>query len=507
MCLRRLLLAFVLAAVSATAVAQPKVDLEAKKGEGHVLFKVVSARPVSGLNHKWKTLVLESKARGWRVELNDLADPAAAGSLFFGRIDEGDYEFVELQSIGPGPGLLLAILAADSQDMRARIGAFPVRSGTLANLGTLVVAPSAEKDKAPEIEYLDGPAGHKSAADDFERRTGRVLDLPAQGPERSAEAEQQSLTRARSLIALITQGDDAQGGGLLGGAALGQIAVRVSARRWQLETLDSLDDVKYARRLADGTLLAGLTQGRYAVRRFGQGWSYFRLPEADAAVAHIDTTPEGGALFVVSDLRKTTVLHRASLDQADAATRTLATLDFPYLAWGNTVLSLEDSVKLVKNHPGFSRVADVTTIDKQSLQVRTAKVDFWIRSWQRIASGEIVISRQNAMTYYTSATSDKGATWTHGEAAGPTYAHFVDRELGYGVNVSPNAFSVTVQLMKTRDGGKSWAAAGAPMTRAAGGRILYAGADGEVIITSGFEMYSTLDDGKTWARVVLRGPD
>ena len=45
------------------------------------------------------------------------------------------------------------------------------------------------------------------------------------------------------------------------------------------------------------------------------------------------------------------------------------------------------------------------------------------------------------------------------------------------------------------------------MTRAAGGRILYAGADGEVIITSGFEMYSTLDDGKTWARVVLRGPD
>ena len=265
--------------------------------------------------------------------------------------------------------------------------------------------------------------------------------------------------------------------------------------------------MKYVRRLADGTLLAGFPQGRYAVRRPGLAWAYFSLPEADAVVEHIDTTPDGGGLFVVSNLRRTTVLHRASLDQAGAEARPLLTLDFPYHLRGNPVLSLEDSLLLVENHPGFSRVADLTIIDKQSLQVRTAKVDFWIRSWQRIPSGEIMISRQNAMTFYTSATSDKGATWTHGEAAGPTYAHFVDRQLGYGLDVSPGALSVTVQLMKTLDGGKTWAPTGAPMTRKAGGRIVYAGADGEVIATSGFEMYSTRDDGNTWTRVVLRGPD
>lgn len=503
----RLLAAGLLAACTA-ATAQPKVDLETRQGEGHVLLKVVSARPVSGLNPKWKTLVLESKARGWRVELNDLSDPASSGSLFFGRIDEGDYEIVELQSLGPsGSGLLLAILFADAQDMRSRIGTVAVRSGALTNLGTLVVAPSAEKDQAPGIEYLDGPAGHKSAVDDFERRTGRRLDLPAQRPERSAEAEREILVRARALIALISWGDDAQGSGLLGGAALGQVAARVAGGRWQLETLDSLDDVKYARRLADGTLIAGFTQGRYAVRRPGKSWTYINLPEADAVVAHIDTTPDGGALFVASSASKTTVLHRASLDQPEAEARPLLTLDFPYYLRGNTVLSLEDSLMLVENHPGFSRVADVTIIDKQSLQVRGAKVDFWIRSWQRVPSGEIVISRQNGMSYYTSVTSDRGATWLHGEAAGPTLAHFVDRQQGYGLNISPGAFTVTVQLMKTLDGGKTWAETGVPMTRKAGGRIVYAGADGEVIVTSGFEMYSTLDDGKNWARVVLRGPE
>jgi len=487
---------------AAAAAAQPKVDLDPKEGQGHLLFKVVSARQVSFLNPKWTTLVLQSKAIGRFEEIYNLAEPATAGSLFFARIPEGEYEFVELKSIGPGPGLLLALLASDNQSMRSRIGAITVRRGKLTNLGTLVVA--APSGKPPEIEHLSGPAGRQSVAEEFERRTGRRLEMETQetGKDADAQAEKQALAHARSMISLIGWGDDA-GDGLLGGAALGQIAALGPDGAWRIETLDTLDDVRYARRLEDGTLIAGLPQGRYALRRPGQRWSYLGLPDRDPVIAYVDTTPDGGAVFVASTPAKTMVFKRASLDAPDAEVQTIATLDFPLHLRPNPVLSLDNGLLIVENHPGISRTAHLTMIDKQSLKVRTTQLPFWINSWQRMPSGEIVVSRQNGMSHYKSVSNDQGATWSGEPAEIPRDTRYIDAQRGYGLNMTPGLFDVTIQLLKTVDGGKTWTKAGPSLDSKGTTRLLRV-ADGAVFAAIGAEMYVSRDDGKTWTRSVLR---
>ncbi len=486
-----------LVAAGPGALAQRKPDLEPRKGEGLVLLKVVSLGPI-----KWAAATLESK-RGQPIDLYDHSDPFAAGAVYVDRLDEGEYDFVRLFKLGNMAGLLPALILASELEMRGRIPPFTVQGGSLTNLGTLVVLPPAEKGEPPQVVHLGGPAGRKSALDDLERRVGRRVELPVAGGEMTAEAEKESIARARGMVRILSLGDDAQGSGMIGGGALGMIAARKPGGRWQVETLDTLDDVRYARRLADGTLIAGLVQGRYAVRRPGAGWTLVALPQPDAVVTHVDPTPDGGALVVASTWKATAVLHRASLDAAEAPLREVAAFDFPYALRPNPALSLDDRLMLIENPPGFSRVREVTSIDKKSLQVSKAKFDFWIRSWQQLPTGEIVISRQNGMSYYTGVSSDKGATWQHNENEGPTQARFIDRQLGYGIKGTPGAFSVDVRLMKTTDGGRTWAMLGQATTRKVTGRIVFAG-EGELILASPYEMYTTRDEGATWSTVVLR---
>jgi len=482
------------------------LDMAPKPGEGHVVVKVVGARPLSALNAKWKSVLLESKRTGQKIELYDFSGPLSAGSLFFGRIDEGEYEIVQLQSLGPGPGLLLAALASDSQDLRARIGTFNVRAGSLANLGTIVIAPPSEAAKEGSVEYLGGAIGRKSVIDDLERRIKQrvtLTEISARATDPSRADEERALVHARSLMAVLSLGNDAQGSALFGGMALGQVVARDAAGAWQVHLLDSLDDVTYARRLTDGTLIAGLTEGRYAVRKPGQGWKVLSLPGVTGRIHYVDTTAGGGALVVVAHARTTTLKYRSSLDGDIADVRDLTTLDFP--ARIVPVFSLDDRLIVPYNVPGFSRVVELTIVDKNTLQVRNEKQDFWVSSWQRLPSGQVLISRRSGLSSHSiSVSQDKGATWTHGDTSGPTTVYFLDEQRGYGLDVSPGAFSVSGQLMKTTDGGKTWAAAGPALSRNVGGQILYAGTQGEVIVSMGFEAFSTRDDGATWTRILPR---
>jgi hypothetical protein len=482
------------------------VDMAPKPGEGHVVLKVVSARPVSVLNAKWKSVTLESKRTQRTFELYDFADPGAAGSMFFGRIEEGEYEIVKLESIGPGPGLILALLTSDFQDLRARIGSFTVRSGSLTNLGLIAIAPPPESGKHAKIEYLGGAIGRKSVTEDLERRTRQQVALPEiPGHQIAAADEEKALARARALVSVLSWGDDAQRSDLFGGAALGQIVTRSASGDWQTMPLDTLDDVRYARRLPDGTLVAGLSQGRYAVRKPGQAWKYLDLDGASGALIHIDTAAgASGALFVVAGARDTAVMYRSSLDADKAETRVLATFDFSYVMMWGPAVSLEDRLIVPKNVPGISRVVELNIVDKKTLQMRTEKHSFWVRDWQKLPSGPLVIARQNGMTSFVSVSPDNGATWAHSETPGPSSIYFLDARKGYGFDMSTGAISVTGRLMKTADGGKTWTTVGAPLTRPTGGRILHASPSGEVIVSSGYEIYSTRDDGATWSRLLPR---
>lgn len=482
------------------------LDMASVPGQGHVAIKVVPSRPVSVLNPRWRSIVLESKAGQVTVPLNDFAEWGANGSLFFGRLPEGDYDVVRLESIGPGPGLLLALLASDFQSIRDRVGTFSVRHGTLTNLGTIVVAPPEEAGKPARIEYLAGEVGRRDVAEHLQRRTGQTLILPqvtGRGASVSRADEEQALVRARALMSSLSPGNDPKGAALFGGASLGQIVSRDARGVWQTFPLDLLEEVTYARRLDDGTLLAGLTQGRYAVRRADR-WRMFALPEKDGFVDFIDVAPDGGGIFAVSTQRKALILHKKALDDERAEVRTLSSLDLALVRLGRLAHSFDDRVVFIQNHPGITRTADFIVVDKSTLQVRTEKRDFWVNGVQQLPDGSLVISRQNAMSHFVSVSEDRGATWQHGQTAGPLWTYFLDRSRGYGLDLTRGAFSVSVSLMKTADGGKTWTATGTPLSRDVADRILYAGPEGEVIVSAGFEVYSTTNDGATWTKLLPR---
>lgn len=484
----------------------PKVSLDMAPvpGEGHVAIKIVPSRPVSGINPRWRSVILKESKSGARVQLDDFAEWGAKGSLFFGRIPEGEYEVERLESIAPGgAGLLLTLLASDFQTIHDRLGTFPVRQGTLTNLGTMVLAPGDEAAKPARIEYLAGQLGRRDVAEHLQRRTGQTLTLP-QIPGRQAGAdEDKALVRARALMSALSPGHDAMGAALFGGASLGQIVSRDARGIWQTFPLELLDDVIYARRLGDGTLLAGLTQGRYAVRKADR-WRVYALPEKEGFVDFIDVTRDGGAVFAVSTQRKTVILHKKALEDEAAEIRTLASMDFLLVPTGRLAHSFEDRVVFVQNHLGISRTADFIVVDKSTFDVRTEKRDFWVNGVQQLQDGALFISRQNAMSYFVSLSEDKGATWRHGDTAGPLFTYFIDRNRGYGLELSRGAFSASVTLTKTSDGGKTWTKTGTPLTRDVVDRILYAASDGEVIISAGFEIYSTKNDGATWTKLLPR---
>lgn len=479
------------------------LNLEPVPGQGHVAIKIVPSRPVSALNPRWKSVVLESKNGQVSVALDDFAEVGAKGSLFFGRIPEGDYDVVRLESHGPGGGLLWAMLTGDYQSIRDRVGTFSVRHGSLTNLGAIIVAPAEEAGKPARIEYLSGEVGRRDVAEHLQRRTGQALTLP-QVPARAVGAdEKQALARSRALISALSPGHDAHGSALFGGASLGQIVSRDANGVWQTFPLELLDDVTYARRLPDGTLIAGLTQGRYAVRKAGQ-WRMFGLPEKEAFVDFIDVTGDGGAIFAVSTQRKGVLLHKKALEDEHSEVRTLTAMDLSMVHLSRLAHSYDDRVVFVQNYPGISRTADFISVNKATLRLATERQDFWVNGVQQLTDGALVISRQNAMSYFVSVSEDKGATWRHGDTPGPLFTYFLDRNRGYGLELNRGAFSVSVSLRKTADGGKTWSNTGVPLSRDVVDRILWAGPQGEVIVSAGFEVYSTTDDGATWIKLLPR---
>ncbi|HET7765710.1 MAG TPA: hypothetical protein VFK92_11540 [Burkholderiales bacterium] len=477
------------------------LDTSPKPGEGFVAFKVVTTRPMSALRGKWTGAIVEIKSTGTTVELVDFGDRASPGSLFFARLDQGEYQIKQLQSIGPGGGLLVTVAMSDYEDMRAHIGTFAVKSGSLTNLGTIVIAPG-ESGKPSTVEYLAGEIGRKSVTEDLEVRTKQKLALPQiSGPKggMSAADEEKALARSRGRVSILTAGDDAQRSPVFGGATLGQIVTRDARGSWQALFLDSLEDVTYARRLADGTLIAGLPQARYAVRKPGQPWKVLALPNVSGRILHVDTT-ESGALFVVAGAESISVVYRASLDQDNSETRVLTTLSPPLVQ--SLIVPLDDRLVLLQNIPGFSRTAEVRIVDKKSLEVKTANYDFWVRSWYRLPSGLLFVSRVNGLSTYVSTSRDNGVTWVHTEGVGPSSIYFMDERKGYGTDWIPGAISPTTRLTKSGDGGKTWEATGVELD-AAGGRVVWASPQ-EVIVAGGFQLFSTADEGKSWKRILPR---
>lgn len=487
-----------------------EVRLPAEGTDGYVLLKVVSTRPISLLNPKWQQITLIS-AQGIRHEVPDLT-PMAVGvfggssvpteSLHFGRLPPGEYEFASAGSIGPGPGLLLALIASDHASLNKQVPRFKVQAGRLANLGTVVFSPSTGDDEPAQIILLGGARGMaestRALMDD-----SRNAPVPQSGGGwlQAPADEAQAIARARGLVSMLTPIGSRSGTRMVAGSHLGEIVERVAPGRWTSEPLDTLARVSFVSCWKDTTCVAGSEFGRYAIKRPGGSWEARRLSSEYGQVASIQELSEGKALLVVTDrLKGVRVLVQDQLGNDEVAPKELSAgiQDLDEAKLPALVLDHPDALLMARNIPGFRRETLITRVDKQSLRITTNREKFWVSNWQVLQDGEIAVTRMNGMTTYFTSSKDGGKTWLSTERTVPIGTYWRDQSRALGILPTPGFSTVSNQITQTTDGGKTWTPLGQPFRSADfAARIVYAD-DEEILAEDGKRVFSSLDAGKTW---------
>ena len=155
---------------------------------------------------------------------------------------------------------------------------------------------------------------------------------------------------------------------------------------------------------------------------------------------------------------------------------------------------------LTRNTPAFARESQHTVIDKRSLKAALREEKYLVFGYQRLRSGEVFMDRFTGMTHYVSSSADGGRTWRHLQGEAPIWPHFMDARRGYALDFNRGMFSVDSYLVKTVDGGQTWARTGANVTVDLAGRVLGIAPDGEIVANLGWEVRSSRDEGKTWRR-------
>jgi hypothetical protein len=481
------------------------LDLSATANQGFVLLKVVSTRPISLLNPKWQSISVRS---GDKTDAMFDITPAYSmlmgqhvptESLYFAKLPAGKYVISEMGSVGPGPGLLLALLASDRAEADTQLPDFVVEAGRLANLGTIVYAPEIDKEQPERMVLLHGPMGKRAAQEAFLAESNRAqLPLPeggGWGRDATAAAELAALAQARPLVSMLNLSEVS--GGLMAGSHLGQIFRRAGPQIWTTEALDSLDTVYSFGKTADGRLIAGNSYGGYLVESGDGGWRRYRLGKETGRVAHIETRDDGSVIFITGSLLASKVWFKKSLEDAAEIPTEVATVETP----PDSILSNGKEIFLAWKITGFSRESLITRIDKQSLAVTSQRENFWVIGWQFLADGRVQLTRQNGMSLYSSSSADNMRTWNHTERPGKLSTVWLDKKRAFGLDWRTGFVMITNVLQKTTNGGDTWENIGAPMeTKHFAGRIVYAD-EGEILLQGGHMLYSSTNEGKTWQRL------
>ena len=481
-----------------------ELDLKPADNKGFVVLKVVSTRPISLLNPKWQSIKINSGTKS--DELTDITPTynmlmgkhVPTESLYFARLDAGEYEVTGMGSIGPGPGLLLALLASDSASADKQLPKFKVEVGRLANLGTLVYSPEIDKEEPSRIFLLNGPMGTQAAKSALLAEAKRSdLALTEGGgwlASANAESEAKVLTQARLMVSML---NFLRGGPtVVAGSQLGQILRRTAVQTWSRESVNTLDRIFSVASTPDGSTVAGGEYGQYFVASGNGTWRTYRLADEAGRIAHIELRSDGSALFVVGDLRQTRVWRKRALLASEETPTLVAKFDAP----PDNLLATNKELIVAWNIPGISRTAVLSRIDMETLSVKTQNENFWVVDWQYMPDGKVKLSRQNGRSIYSSSSADGMQTWMHGNESGAFGAFWQDDARGFSLDVSPGFSMVANTLRKTEDGGKSWARSGKPLeTRHFAGRIVYADSN-EVLIQGGHMLYSSTDQGQTWKR-------
>lgn len=479
------------------------LNLVAKENEGFVVLKVISVRPISLLNPKWQSIEISSN--GKRAEMNDITvrynmlmgKHVPTESLYFAKLEAGEYEVTGMGSLGPGPGLLLALLASDSAVANKKLPRFAVQSGRLANLGTIVYVPAIDNERSEQMFLLNGSMGKKTATNSLLSESQRADIAVIEGggwiSTPSAQAEAEMLERARQHVSVLSI--QRSGSQVSAGSHLGQIFKRTGPQVWSRETIDTLGCVYSVAKTPDGKVIAGSDYGEYFVKGGSGNWSAYRLAMETGRIAHIEPLANGGALFVTGDLRQTRVWRKKSIDDnGELPTEVLKANSPP-----DNFLSTDKELFLAGNIPGFMRETVVSRIDKQTLAVTSQNEKFWVIDWHNQPDGSIMLIRQNGLSLYLSAWDENQKIWRHTDSPGLGY--WFDMQRALSLETSAGFKMVSNQLRQTSDGGKTWTRLGKSLdTQNYAGSIVYAD-ENEVLLQGSNMLFSTTNNGETWQRL------
>jgi hypothetical protein len=484
-----------------------QLDFQSKADEGFVVIKVVSVRPISLLNPKWQSINVVSN--GKPQSLHDvtadynmlMGKHVPTESLYFAKLPVGVYSVSSLGSIGPGPGLIPALIGSDRSMATGKLPQFSVKAKGLANLGTLVYVPEIEDEAPARVLLLHGDAGKASARQDL-LAEARLAELPlAQeggwiAPPQLDEAA--LLSEARGLVSMLTiRANSHPAADFSAGSHLGQIFHRAGAQKWRRENLDTLTTLYATAELPGGIRIAGGSYGEYFVKRPGANWQPYRLPNELGRIVHIEPRPDSSVLFMTGDLRQTRMVLKKSLEDASEAVVSTVVAEEP----PDNLLIQSAEIIFATSTPGKFRESTITRINKSSLNIQSQAEKFWVMQWQQLDGGKVMLARMNGMSAYLSSSADNGRTWAHGNNTGVA-GLWIDTSSGYSMEPSFGFRLVTNHFRKTVDGGKTWQRLGSPLTTIHyAGRIVYAGAD-EVIVQGSNMLFSSIDQGASWQRIL-----
>ena len=479
-------------AAKRTADGGLELDLAPSKDEGFVVLKVVSTQPISLINPKWQSIKVSSKVGN--DEIIDITPTfnmllgryVPTESLYFAKLKSGVYEITGMGSVGPGPGLLLALLASDSATVEKNLPHFVVQGGKLANLGTIVYAPEIKSEQLERMILLNGPAGKKAAREALISESNR-LDIPLVeegGWDLSitSKVEAERLAEARLLVS--AQNIQITSHGLVSGTHLGVLLRRSGPQAWTRETIDTISRLGSVSYSVNGSAIVGGDYGEYFIKSKGGEWRYYRMPKESDRVAHIEPREDGSAIFIMANLMRTRVLFKKSLD-GDEPPAEIAKTDSP----PDLLLSTNKELIFVWNIPGLTREVEITRIDKKTLGVSKQKEPFWVLDWQYLPDDTVILSRMNGFSLYKSFWTKGLQTWEHTNEPGPISSFWFDAQNGLSLEPSPGFLMVSNQLRSTSDGGKTWTHLGKALdTVHYAGRIVYADAN-EVLLQSRFFLF------------------
>ena len=505
---------FALAGCSTTAGSRKgsdfHLDLTAKGTEGFVVLKVVATRPISLLNPKWQSIRVQGSVTGAALEMDDITPiynmlggkHVPTESLYFAKLPAGNYDVTSLGSIGPGPGLMLALLMSDRQVTTSKLPQFQVVPGALANLGTMVFSPEYEKELQSKLVLLGGDIGKSAALEDLLAEAD-LSDLPlgqAGGWLEFKPNDESALVDARNLVSMLSLRTDGLSGAVSAGSQMGQMFEKSAKSEWTGETIGTLTTIRATARLADGTLLAGGDYGRYYIKMPGAQWKSSRVAREKGRVVHIEPRDDGTVLFFLGDLRQTRMVVKKALSDPSEQLVPSLVMEAP----PDNLMVVDNDIVFAWNEPGFTRKSHFARIDKQTLQIKKTMEPFWVIDWQKTSASEVLLTRMNGMSTYRSTSIDALHTWKHTEMTLPFGPRWIDSSEGYALDISPGFRMVKNTLKRTSDGGQTWVRLGTPLeTEHFAGRIVSA-SSGELLVQGSNMLFSTRDQGNTWQRVFPR---